>query len=208
MLKKLSVALCVASLFGAGVAMANDGTASGTIVFEGDVTHQAPTVVVKQGTSSGQDIAQNPKINIGVHTAAGMDKRTAFDKSRATQFQIVIQRPGVNAYNHVTWAQLKLSANVDNGIMLNELVSSDSETAADNVGVSIYKFEDQSYSDNGQPIFSGEGSVSATIESSFAYAENFDPAFYFAADFLQIDDNFPVGGGKYSSTLTVEVEYN
>ena len=91
MLKKLSVALCVASVFGISVAYAdgegegqgstpaNNGytTASGQIHFAGVVTKTAPQIIVKvlsstNGREFGLDNSANNIVSLGDYVSADL----------------------------------------------------------------------------------------------------------------------------------------
>ena len=98
-LKKLSVALCVASVFGISVAYAdgegqtgegqtpaNNGytTASGQIHFAGVVTKTAPTILVKvlsstNGREFGLDNSANNIISLGDYSSADFEQNATFN---------------------------------------------------------------------------------------------------------------------------------
>ena len=212
MLKKFSIALCVSSLFGAGVAMADPGSSNGQISFTGKVTHEAPTVVVKRGTSgTGDSLSSNPEIQLGEYTASELDKKTEFYVDKSRKFQIVIQRPAGTAYNHITEVDVKLTANIENKIVVNDLERDNVTTSAKNVGVAIQYYGTSGYTDAGSNAFAGKEDGSAAVSFSepsggFAYAE-VDPTFYFAAALQQLDTSEAIGGGSVKSTVNVEVEY-
>ncbi len=211
MLKKLSIALCISSLFGVGVAQADAGSASGNIIFTGKVTHEAPTVVVKRGSSgSGDGLTTNPEIQLGEYTAAKLDKNTVFNQEDSRKFQIVIQRPTGTQYNHIQTVDVVLSGKIQNGILLNDLETEQVSGAASNVGVALQYYGTAGYTDNGTAVFNGtDANAEASYEQpngGFAY-DQFDPTFYFAAALQQIDINENIGGGNVKSTLTVNVTY-
>ena len=191
--------------------MADSGTASGNITFTGLVTHTAPTVVVKRGTSAaGDNLASNPEIQLSEWTVSELDKNTVFNQEKARKFQIVIQRPSGTTYNHIQTVEVTLSGAVKNGILLNNLETNQVTGAADNVGVALQYYGTTGYEGTGSSVFSGD-SANAEVtynepSGGFAYAE-IDPTFYFAAGLQQIDTNKNIGGGNVNSTVTVNVTY-
>ena len=209
MLKKLSVALCVSSLLGCGVAIADPGTASGSIKFVGSVSHQAPSVLVKFGETATALSGAATTIQLTDCYAAELDGG-AFLAEKAKPFQIVIQRYNGTGYNHITTATLNLSGEAVAAVGTNAngwiLSNTATTTPASNVGVGLRYFGTTSPQANaaGEPVF--VNSASRQIDESFAYKE-MDPTFHFKAALQQINSNEHIRGGNVEATLNVTVTY-
>ena len=209
MLKKLSVALCVSSLLGCGVAIADPGTASGSIKFVGSVSHQAPSVLVKFGETATALSGAATTIQLTDCYAAELDGG-AFLNDKAKSFQIVVQRYNGTGYNHITSATLELSGTTveTTGSSTNGWVLKNNATVtpAGNVGVGLRylgKVAPEA-SSMGDPVFATSGS--RTITETFAY-EQLDPTFYFKAALQQVDTTKHISGGNVEATLNVTVTY-
>lgn len=215
MLKKLSLALCVASVFGVGLAQADtssgDGysNASGQIHFAGVVTKTAPVIVVKVlssegGREFGLDNSANNLISLGDYVSADLENNT-FNANKAVPFQIILKKS--STLNHVTNAKVTISApgGYTNGILNNTAAAN---LKADNVGVAIrYLGATADTSGIGDPVFNGDG-TSTPVElgvASFTHG-NADPTFTFKAGLQKItSDHFEAG--DVNASIEVGVQY-
>ena len=134
MLKKLSVALCVASAFGVGVAQAGSG--SGQIIFTGAVKESPPEIIVQAegGSPFGLDNLSSNVIQLGEYYYAELDNGE-FPTKHTKAFSITLKRKGV-VTNYFSTVAFTFSADNVNaqGIIKN---ADNSTGAAENVGVAV-----------------------------------------------------------------------
>ena len=222
MLKKLSVALCVASVFGISVAYAEAGddqgssstnngytTASGQIHFAGVVTKTAPTIVVKVlssegGREFGLTNSANNLISLGSYTSADLENNT-FNPSKAVPFQIILKK--TSNKNHVSNASVTISApdGYTNGILNN---TAPADTAAENVGVALYYLgATASTSDEGTSVFSGNGNDLKPLGEEEFDHDSADPTFTFKAGLQKIDPEDHFEAGDVNASIEVAVSY-
>ena len=212
MLKKLSLALCVASVLGGSVAQAAE-TASGQVTFSGTVTTETPAVFVRYQTASGNgqfgldNNAATNIISLGEYSVKELDSGD-YPASRARLFEVVVTHPSMtnNPFSGITLTMTSAKAAV-NGILPNDL-----EDAAQNVGVALRYIgakktaaETVTTTGEGTEIFTS-GSSWTTERTTFGVGV-FDPTFYFKAALQKINPTEHIVPGSVQAGLTISLQY-
>ena len=213
MLKKLSLALCVASVLGGSVAQAAE-TASGQVTFSGTVTTETPAVFVKYQTATGNgqfgldNNAATNIISLGEYAVKDLDSGQ-YPATRARLFEVIVTHPTMtnNPFSTITLTMTSSQQPTANGILPNDLTN-----AAQNVGVALRyigakqtKAETVTTEGEGTPIFT-TGSTWTSTDTSFGVGE-FDPTFYFKAALQKIDPNNHIVPGSVQAGVTISLQY-
>ena len=221
MLKKLSVALCVASVFGVAVAQTSSPDATGVIKFKGTVRHEAPSIIVRQGTTPWGLDSGNAEIDLGANYATYLDNggNGGWVESLAQPFEIVILRKApagtsVNQntlFNHVENVTITMTSSTD---VVGNVMKNDTSGGPTNVGVALkyfgYTSDGVLPSDRtGAYVFNGsKESVTDLMKEGGIQFTQHDPVFHFKAALQKIDSTKSVKAGNVSASVTVNMYYN